>query len=264
MNAPTATNHQRLDLLGVRVSAVSIPLAVETIDGWIKAKTKTYVCVAPVSTLVDCQKNADYKSVVNQAGMVTPDGMPVVWLGKASGSRVIDRTYGPDLMQAVADAGQTKGYRHFWYGGSPKTLELLERSMRSRFPTMNLVGKYSPPFMPYAQKESAEVIQMINEAKPDILWVGLGSPKQDFWMSLNRPLLNVSVIVGVGAAFDFLSGQKPQAPRWMQRSGLEWLFRLASEPRRLWRRYLIGNTEFLYYLGRERIKRLTGLHKDES
>jgi N-acetylglucosaminyldiphosphoundecaprenol N-acetyl-beta-D-mannosaminyltransferase len=257
-------NHERLDLLGVRVSAVSIPLAVATIDGWIASKTKTYVCVAPVSTLVDCQKNADYKSVVNQAGMVTPDGMPVVWLGKASGSRVIDRTYGPDLMQAVTDAGQGKGRRHFWFGGSPKTLELLEKKFRERYPAMTLAGKYSPPMKPYAEKESDDIVRMINEARPDILWVGLGSPKQDFWMSLNRPLLDVPVIIGVGAAFDFLSGQKPQAPRWMQRSGLEWLFRLASEPRRLWRRYLIGNAEFLYYLGRERIKHLTGWRKDES
>jgi N-acetylglucosaminyldiphosphoundecaprenol N-acetyl-beta-D-mannosaminyltransferase len=255
-------NHERLDLLGVRVSAVSVPRAVQIIDGWIGANIKTYVCVAPVSTLVDCQKNSDYKNVVNSAGMVTPDGMPVVWLGKASGSPTIDRTYGPDLMLAMTEAGQAQGRRHFWYGGKPETLDFLEQSFQKKFPAMNLAGKYSPPFVPYAQKESQDVIRMINEAKPDILWVGLGSPKQDFWMSLNRPLLDVPVIIGVGAAFDFLSGQKPQAPRWMQRSGLEWLFRLASEPRRLWRRYLIGNIEFLYYLSRERIKRLS--RKDES
>ncbi len=249
-------NHERIDLLGVRVSAVSIPLAVQTVDEWIASRAKTYVCVAPVSTLVDCQKNDEYKSVVNQAGMVTPDGMPVVWLGKASGSRVISRTYGPDLMQAVTDAGQAKGYRHFWFGGRDQTLGLLEEKIKQQYPAAKIVGKYSPPHMAYAQKESDEVIGMINDAKPDILWVGLGSPKQDFWMSLNRPLLNVPVMIGVGAAFDFLSGQKPQAPRWMQRSGLEWAFRLASEPRRLWRRYLIGNTEFIYYLVRDRIKHL--------
>lgn len=262
MNTQSAISHERLDLLGVRVSAVSIPLAVETIDSWIASKARTYVCVAPVSTLVDCQKNHDYRSIVNAAGMVTPDGMPVVWLGKASGSRVIDRTYGPDLMLATTQAGQAKGRRHFWYGGSARTLELLETSLKTKFPAMNLAGKYSPPMTPFAQKESREIIDMINNAKPDILWVGLGSPKQDFWMSLNRPLLDVPVIIGVGAAFDFLSGQKPQAPRWMQRSGLEWLFRLGSEPRRLWRRYLIGNAEFVYYLCRDRIKHWTGFHKD--
>jgi len=263
-NAAMTANvdHERLNLLGVRVSAVCIPLAVRVINGWIATKTKTYVCVAPVSTLVDCQKNADYKQVVNGAGMVTPDGMPVVWLGKASGNKVMERTYGPDLMQAVTDAGQAKGLRHFWYGGMPRTLELLGEKFKIKYPDMKLAGTYSPPMTRYAQKEKDEIIGMINDAKPDILWVGLGSPKQDFWMSLNRPLLDVPVIIGVGAAFDFLSGQKPQAPRWMQRSGLEWLFRLASEPRRLWRRYLIGNAEFLYYLSRERIKYWTG-HKDE-
>ncbi len=261
---PLTEHEDRLDLLGVRVSAVSIPLAVQKIEGWIESRTKTYVCVAPVSTLVDCQKNADYKSVVNGAGMVTPDGMPVVWLGKASGNKVIERTYGPDLMLAVIESGQARGRRHFCYGGREPTLELLEKRLKARFPSINVVGKYAPPVVPYAQKESDEVLRMINEAKPDILWVGLGSPKQDFWMSLNRPLLDVPVIIGVGAAFDFLSGLKPQAPRWMQRSGLEWLFRLASEPHRLWRRYLIGNVEFLYYLTREKIKRLSGRYKDEA
>jgi len=264
MNASATGNHDRLDLLGVRVSAVSVPLAVQQIDRWIETKSKTYVCVAPVSTLVDCQKNADYKSVVNDAGMVTPDGMPVVWLGKASGSRIMERTYGPDLMLAVTQAGQAKGRRHFWYGGRSETLDLLEKSLKTKFPDLKLVGKYSPSMMSYAQKEAPDVIRMINDSKPDILWVGLGSPKQDFWMSLNRPLLDVPVIIGVGAAFDFLSGQKPQAPRWMQRSGLEWLFRLACEPRRLWRRYLIGNLEFLYYLGRARIKQWSGWRKDDS
>jgi N-acetylglucosaminyldiphosphoundecaprenol N-acetyl-beta-D-mannosaminyltransferase len=255
---------ERLDLLGVRVSAVSVPLAVKEIERWIASGTKTYVCVAPVSTLVDCQKNADYKDVVNRAGMVTPDGMPVVWMGKASGSRTIERTYGPDLMLAVVDAGQAKGRRHFWYGGKIETLDLLEKKLKARFPSLNVVGKYAPPVAAYAGKENADVIRMINEAKPDILWVGLGSPKQDFWMSLNRPLLDVPVMIGVGAAFDFLSGQKPQAPVWMQKSGLEWLFRLASEPRRLWRRYLIGNAEFIYYLVRARIKQWSGWRKDES
>ncbi len=249
-------DHQRLNLLGVKVSEVTIPLAVDIIDGWIRSHRKVYVCVAPVSTLVDCQKNDDYKNIVNRAGMVTPDGMPVVWLGKASGSRVIERTYGPDLMLALTQAGQTKKYRHFFYGGQPETMDLLGKKLKAKFPDVNIVGKYSPVFVPYAQQESREIIDLINKIKPDILWVGLGSPKQDFWMSLHRSLLEVPVMIGVGAAFDFISGVKPQAPLWMQKSSLEWVFRLLSEPRRLWKRYLVGNVRFLYYVGCDGIKRL--------
>ena len=236
-------------------------MAVGIIDGWIKSRRKAYVCVAPVSTLVDCQKNDDYKNIVNRADMVTPDGMPVVWLGKAKGSRVIERTYGPDLMLALMQAGRAKNYRHFFYGGVQGTLDLLEKKLQTKFPEVNIVGKYSPSFAPYAQKESGEVIELINKAKPDVVWVGLGSPKQDFWMDLHRSLLEVPVMIGVGAAFDFISGAKPQAPLWMRKSGLEWVFRLLSEPRRLWRRYLIGNVEFLYYVGRDGIRRLLKFSK---
>ena len=246
--------HQRLDLLGVRVSEVSIPKAVSVIDGWIKSKYQTYVCVAPVSTLVDCQRDGQYREVVNRAGMVTPDGMPVVWLGKSKGSRTIERTYGPDLLAAVCENGGKKGYRHFFYGGTSETLDRLQEKLKIKAPDLNVVGKISPEFMPQARRASKEIIESINQARPDILWVGLGSPKQDFWMSMHRGLLDVPVIIGVGAAFDFLSGVKPQAPVWMQRGGLEWAFRLWHEPRRLWRPYLIGNSVFVYYVCRQFFK----------
>lgn len=243
-------DHKRLDLLGVRVSDVTIPKAVAIIGEWITSKMKCYVCVAPVSTLVDCQKDPKYRRVVNAADMVTPDGMPVVWLGRVKGSQTIDRTYGPDLFSAVCHEGQERGYRHFFYGGTPETLNLLEKKLKDRYPGLNIAGKISPDFKPAAVVEDQRIIDEINQSYPDILWVGLGSPKQDFWMDLHRPLLNVPVIVGVGAAFDFLSGTKPQAPLWMRRSGLEWLFRLCSEPQRLWKRYLIGNSAFIFYVCR--------------
>jgi N-acetylglucosaminyldiphosphoundecaprenol N-acetyl-beta-D-mannosaminyltransferase len=248
--------HRRLDLLGVRVSDTNIPQAVATIDGWIKEKFKTYVCVAPVSTLVDCQRDGEYKAVVNRAGMVTPDGMPVVWLGKSKGSKVIARTYGPDLLTAVCEYGTGRGYRHFFYGSTAETLDRLQERLLGKAPGLNIAGKISPDFKPQACLESREIIERINQARPDILWVGLGSPKQDFWMSLNRSSIDAPVIIGVGAAFDFLSGVKPQAPRWMQRSGLEWVFRLCSEPRRLWKRYLIGNSAFIFYVCRDSLKNL--------
>ena len=248
--------HQRLDLLGVRVSDITIPLALAVIDGWVNSRHKTYVCVAPVSTLVDCQKNEDYRNVVNRAGMVTPDGMPVVWLGKAKGSRTIERTYGPDLLTAVCENGSKQGYRHFFYGGTSQTLDRLHERLKAKTSGINIVGKISPDFTPQARRESNEVIEQINYAKPDILWIGLGSPKQDFWMSMHRPLLDVPVMIAVGAAFDFLSGTKPQAPVWMRKSGLEWVFRLWHEPRRLWKRYLIGNSAFIYYVCCDGIRKL--------
>lgn len=252
----TCEEHLRLDLLGVRVSDVNIPRAAACIDGWIKAREKTYVCVAPVSTLVDCQKNARYKEVVNGAGMVTPDGMPVVWLGKSKGSKTIERTYGPDLLTAVCEHKDNRSYRHFFYGGTFDTLNRLEKKLRIKTPELNIVGKIAPEFAPQARLEHEQTIERINLSRPDILWVGLGSPKQDFWMSMHRPLLDVPVIIGVGAAFDFLSGVKPQAPVWMRKSGLEWMFRLCHEPRRLWKRYLIGNSAFIFYVCRERFKGL--------
>ncbi len=180
--------------------------------------------------------------------MVTPDGMPLVWLARVFGYSEVKRTYGPDLMLALCDLGQQKGYKHFFYGGTPETCEKLESVFKGKFPQIKIAGHYSPPFRELTEEENNEIIEKISIIQPDILWVGLGSPKQDFWMNKNCGKLRVPVMVGVGAAFDFLSGFKRQAPLWMQRCGLEWFFRLCSEPKRLWKRYLIGNTKFMYLL----------------
>jgi N-acetylglucosaminyldiphosphoundecaprenol N-acetyl-beta-D-mannosaminyltransferase len=235
-------------ILGVQISASTVSSACEAIEDWIRRNVKTYVCVAPVSTLVDCQKNETYRNIVNAAGMVTPDGMPVVWLGRLGGNKTVERTYGPDLMAAVCERSQATGYRHFFYGGTHETNERLVEGVRRRFPRLTIAGRYVPPFRAVGEQEDASVIAEINAARPDIIWVGLGSPKQDHWMAAHRGVLNAPVIIGVGAAFDFLAGTKKQAPVWMRRSGLEWVFRLCSEPRRLWKRYLVGNTQFVGYL----------------
>ena len=235
------------DICGVKVSSVNLNLAAETIENWIKNRYKTYVCVAPVSTIVECARNSDYMKIVNSAGMVTPDGMSLVWLSKMTGDKTIERTYGPDLLETVCALSAEKGVKPFFYGGTPEILTRLVNRLKEKFPGINIVGSYAPPFRSKAE-ESTEVLAQMQAAQPDILWIGLGSPKQDFWMRRYRPELSVPVMIGVGAAFDFLSGAKKQAPRWMQRSGLEWLFRLGCEPKRLWRRYLIGNTQFVYYV----------------
>jgi len=236
------------DILGVKISAVNLSSAAQQIEEWIAAKNKTYVCVAPVSTVMDCQDDADYLRIVNNAGMVTPDGMPVVWLGRRKLGTIVERTYGPDLMTLLCRLSEDKGYKHFFYGGSAEASRLLVENLQKRFPKLRIVGQYAPSFLAPKQKEKPDVIAQINAAQADVLWIGLGSPKQDYWMAMHRAELNVPVIVGAGAAFDFLAGTKPQAPRWMQRSGLEWVFRLCCEPRRLWKRYLLGNTRFVYLL----------------
>ncbi len=239
-------------LLGVNVSRVNLTSAIEQICRWVREGARTFVCVAPVATLVDARRDAHYRQTINQAGMVTPDGMPVVWLARMNGCAEVQRTYGPDLMKALC---QKPGLRHFFLGGTPESLKALEQSLKKKVNGINIVGMVSTPFRPQAQMEEKAVIDVINQAKPDILWVGLGSPKQDFWMALHRPVLNVPVMVGVGAAFDFLAGIKPQAPRFMQNTGFEWLFRLCCEPQRLWKRYLVGNCLFLFYLIKDSFKR---------
>jgi len=216
-----------LDILGVKIAATNLQLACQLIDRWIKERHKTYVCIAPVSTIVDCQYDPEYRKVVNSAGMATPDGMPLVWLARM------------------------RGYRHYFYGATPEVLERLESRLKNQFPDVKIVGSFSPGFSKQCQDESPEVLQEINRLQPDILWVGLGSPKQDFWMYRHRDKLEVPVMVGVGAAFDFLAGTKPQAPVWMRGIGLEWFFRFCCEPKRLWKRYLIGNSRFIYYLFRD-------------
>jgi len=237
---------ETLDIFGVRVTDTNLSMAAQTIDGWIQQRVKTYVCVAPVSTVVQCQEDKDYCQIVNKAGMVTPDGMPIVWTGKLMGKKRIGRTYGPDLMLVLCEQGQMKGYRHFFYGGTPPANQRLVEKLKQRFPKINIVGNLAPAAQAVGEMDSAQTLEAINNAQADILWVGLGSPKQDYWMHNHRDRLNVPVMIGVGAAFDFVAGIKKQAPVWMRKIGLEWLFRLCCEPGRLWRRYFFGNSKFIY------------------
>ncbi len=250
----------KIDILGVQIDATNLNLACQTIESWVRDRKKSYICVAPVSTVMECQKDEHYRKIVNKAQMITPDGMPIVWLGRLAGNTTIERTYGPDLMLAMCRICAENGFKIFLYGGTQETCQQLELNLLAKFPKLNIVGLFSPPFRPLSDEENQRMIQEINKMNPDILWVGLGSPKQDIWMYTNRDKLDVPVMVGVGAAFDFLSGNKIQAPRWIQRSGLEWLFRLCCEPRRLWRRYLIGNPMFLCLLLKDCLRKKIQLH----
>lgn len=242
---------QRVKILDALVDVLTMDSAINCIESWINKKKKKYVCVAPVSTIVQMLDHKDYCQIVNHADMVTPDGMPIVWVAKAKGHKGISRVCGPDMMTRICVDPCLAHWRHFFFGATTETLELLRKRLKILNPDLKVCGSYAPPFRDRAVKEDDAVIQLINDAQPDILWVGIGSPKQDYWMALNRDRLDAPVIVGIGAAFDFLAGVKPRAPEWMQQIGMEWFFRLCCEPRRLWRRYMIGNSKFLYELLKE-------------
>jgi len=236
------TTPPSFNVLGIGLSAIDIPMALMVIDQWIAHREQRYVCVLNVHCLVESRRNPPLRQIYNGAGLRTPDGMPLVWLAHWHKQPTVSRVYGPDLMLALCGV---PGYRHFLYGGSEIALNALAANLERQFPGFNLVGKFSPPFRNLTSSEDEQTIALINNSQADIVWIGLGTPRQDFWIRDHRAQLNVPVLIGVGAAFDFLSGHKPQAPHWMQRHGFEWLFRLLSEPRRLWRRYLIDNPLFL-------------------
>jgi N-acetylglucosaminyldiphosphoundecaprenol N-acetyl-beta-D-mannosaminyltransferase len=243
---PTAqAEPPRLNVLGVGISAVDMASTLARIDGWVHRRERRYVCLATVHGVMECQRDPSLRRVFNASGLTTPDGMPLVWLSWLHGRRHTRRVYGPDLVIALCERSVRQGYRHYFYGGAPGVAERLAARLRRRFPELQIVGAYTPPFRAMTADEDAEAVRAINRAGPDIVWVGLGSPKQDRWMATHVGHLTASVLIGVGAAFDFHAARKKQAPRWIQRGGVEWLFRLSQEPRRLWRRYLIDNPLFV-------------------
>ena len=241
MDSPLRTN-----ILGVRVSAITPAHALDTIEGWIRRREQHYVCVTGVHGVVESQRDPKLMQIHNEAGLVTPDGMPLVWLSRLKGFRWVERVYGPDLMLALCEQSLLKGYRHYFYGGAEGVGEKLVSRLTQQFWGLQVAGFWSPPFRPLTRDEDEESTALINKAQPDIVWVGLSTPKQEYWMHQHLRRIAAPVMIGVGAAFDFHAGVKKQAPRWMQRSGLEWSFRLLTEPRRLWRRYLINNPLFVW------------------
>lgn len=261
----SAGRSKSFHLLGVRVSVINLEQAVDRIAGWIEEGRRVarasgrYVCVRDVNGIIESQRDPGLRAIHAEAAMVTPDGMPVVWSGQLAGHRHVGRVYGPDLMLEVCSAGMRRGWRHFLYGGGPGVVDDLQDSLGKRFDGLNVVGSYSPPFRPLTADERRDVIARMNNVRPDLIWVGLSTPKQERFMADIAPEIRGSVLIGVGAAFDFLSGRKLQAPRWIQRSGFEWLFRLATEPRRLWRRYLFNNSLFLALIARELLQSCGGL-----
>ena len=238
----------RVEILGVGISAIDMRMAVTEIGRWIETGQPHYACITGVHGVMESQRDPELRSIHNQSGLTTPDGMPMVWCARRAGAKWTDRVSGPDLMLEVADVAAREGWTSFFYGGKEGVADLLASKLADRFPGFRTVGTFCPPFRDLTAEESAEVRDRINDAAPQILWVGLSTPKQERWMAANVPLLVTPATLGVGAAFDLNAGLVKRAPYWMQRSGLEWLFRLGTEPRRLWRRYLRNNPEFLMRL----------------
>jgi len=235
----------RVNVLGVGVSAINLDLAVAAIAQALEEGTRGYVCVTGVHGVTEARHDPAFRAILNHSFLNTPDGMPMVWMGRLQGFRQMGRVYGPDLMLRVCEYTCSRGLTHFLYGGAPGVAQELKVRLEPQFPGLKIVGAFSPPFRPLTSTEAEDLARQVKALRPDIFWVGLSTPKQEKFMAQYWQRLEATLFFGVGAAFDFHAGRLRQAPRWMRRNGLEWLFRLGCEPRRLWKRYLKNNPLFL-------------------
>ncbi len=234
----------RVNVLGVGISVLNLRTALEAIAAAVRGRRRGYVCVTGVHGVMEAQNDPAFRNILNSAFLCTPDGMPMVWMGKIRGHSEMRRVYGPDLMLDVCAWSEANPCRHFFYGGAPGVAEMLVEKLKARFPKLEIAGAFTPPFRPLSADEERQFVETVRTARPDILWVGLSTPKQEKFMAEFLPKLDAILMIGVGAAFDFHSGRARQAPRWMQRSGLEWFYRLCQEPRRLAKRYFKNNPIF--------------------
>lgn len=242
------------DVFGTQISTVSSAELGELLSRRDPARAIVINC-CNVHSVISARRDPTLSAALQAGDINTPDGMPLVWILRSGGHRQQRRITGMDVAQQAFTRGLEHGWRHYFYGSTPETLAALQRNLRARYPRIEIAGAYSPPFRDLSADERRDVIAKIRAAKPDILWVGLGMPKQEKWMHAMRDSLPGMVLVGIGAAFDFLAGTQKHAPVWMQDVGLEWVYRLAREPRRLWRRYAWSNPAFLALWLRQRISK---------
>ena len=248
---------RKFNVLGVAMSAMNLDLATQAVLDACAERRKGYVCVTGVHGVTEAQHDADFRRILNNAFLNTCDGMPLVWEGRRANGAWVDSVYGPDLMLRIMEATRDGKFTHYFYGGAPGVADQLRAAMEQRFPGVRITGTHCPPFRPLDESERAALVADIAEKKPDLFWVGLSTPKQERFMSEFLPLLETTVMLGVGAAFDFHTGRMKEAPRWMMRCGLQWLHRLCSDPKRLWRRYAIIVPSYLIRIFLQR----TGLKK---
>jgi N-acetylglucosaminyldiphosphoundecaprenol N-acetyl-beta-D-mannosaminyltransferase len=236
----------KVNVLGVGISVIDQDRAREFLFDAARQNRRGYVAVTGVHGVSEAQNDPVLRDILNRALLCTPDGMPMVWMGRLQDKPTIQRVYGPDLMLNLCEHSQAGEFSHFLYGGVPGIADLLADTLRERFPGLKIAGTFCPPFRQLNLIEVSELQRRVRETRPDFFWVGLSTPKQERFMAQYMPILpEVKIFIGVGAAFDLLTGRVRQAPKWMQRSGLEWLFRLTQEPKRLARRYLVNNPLFV-------------------
>ena len=242
-------------VLGVRVDALPLAEVCARVEQWIEHRDGChFVAFTGVHGIMEAQHDPAFKSILNDADLVVPDGMPLVWLSRLHGWPLARRVYGPELMLEVCRQTASRECRHFLVGGPPGVADRLAFVLKHRFPGLVISGTCSPPFRPWSEVQEEELVATINRAAPDVVWVGISTPKQERWMHRHRERLKAAVLLGVGAAFDIHSGTRSQAPLWMRENGWEWLYRLLQEPTRLWRRYLIYGPQFLVYVALELLK----------
>jgi N-acetylglucosaminyldiphosphoundecaprenol N-acetyl-beta-D-mannosaminyltransferase len=255
---------ERTDVLGVGVHAINMQQAVSVIDQAARDRRKGYVCVTGVHGVMEAQSDSEFKQILNNSILTTPDGMPTVWVGRLQGFREMDRVYGPDLMLEVCQLSEERGYTHFLYGGNKGVVEKLADSLRTRYPRINIVGMRTPPFRPLNLEEELALREHVWNTRPDFVWVGLSTPKQERFMAEYIGVLECTLMLGVGAAFDIHTGATKDAPRWMKQAGLQWLHRLIQEPRRLWKRYFINNPKFILNICLQVIRQGFAPHSTEE
>jgi len=243
------------NICGLKVSIVQIPEVIMIMEEWIRNRDiGNYITVSNALDVTLGKKDNRIRDAVNSSSLSVPDGISLVLAARAYGYSLKERVYGPDLLYEFLKSTQDKGYSHFFYGTTKETLERLAEKFKKRFPKLKVSGAHHSYFRKMTDEEDSKLTGVINSSRADVLWVGIGCPLQELWMYEHKDKIKVPVMVGVGAAFDFLSGTKPQAPRWIRDNGFEWLFRLITEPKRLWKRYLVGNSIFLWLFLKEFIK----------
>jgi N-acetylglucosaminyldiphosphoundecaprenol N-acetyl-beta-D-mannosaminyltransferase len=241
-----------VEVVGVPLKVTDYERTLDWIDAMVSERARGFVCACNVHTVMASREDPELRSALLSSSLNVPDGKPLVWAINALGHSLRDRVYGPELMARACARATSTGQRFYLYGGrDPSALLQLSGNLRRRFPGLSIVGGYAPPFRPLTAEEQSAIVEEINESDADVVWVGIGVPKQEKWMARMRADLEAPVLVGVGAAFDFHAGLVPQAPPWLQEAGLEWAYRLAHEPRRLWRRYLRYNPRFVGALARQ-------------
>ena len=250
----------KTNILGCYISSISsYDDAYTELLSFSKKNTPGYITVNNVHTVVEGVRNSSYRKIINNALLALPDGKPLSVVAKLKGDKNISRIFGPSFMETAIDRGQKDNLKHFFFGSSGQTLELIRESLSKKYPNAKIAGMISPPYRPLTDSENDKFTSIINDSNADIIWVGLGAPKQEIWMYENFSKLNKGVMIGIGAGFDYIAGKTQHAPEWMKNLSLEWLYRLIQEPGRLWKRYLVTNTLFLFYITLE----LIGLKKFE-